>query len=190
MLDQEDFQEAIAESSRTIAGLTAQAAVIARVASLVVAALQSARKVLTAGNGGSAAEALHMAEELAGRYRSNRRPLPAVALVADGTTLTCIGNDFGFENIFSRQVEALGCPGDVLLVMSTSGASRNLLTAVEKAQAIGMTTICLLGKDGGPLAGKADCEIIVPARSTERIQEAHQVIVHLILEAVENAFAH
>jgi D-sedoheptulose 7-phosphate isomerase len=111
-----------------------------------------------------------------------------VALPADGTAATCIGNDFGFDRIFSRQVEALGRRGDVLLLLSTSGRSPNLLPALEAAQRGGLRTVCLLGAGGGPLAGRADCDIVVESAATERVQEAHQVIVHLILEAVEEAF--
>jgi D-sedoheptulose 7-phosphate isomerase len=154
----------------------------------VVGALRAGAKILSAGNGGSAAEALHVAEELVGRFRGNRRALPGIALVADPTALTCIGNDFGFDRIFSRQVEALGAPGDVLILFSTSGRAVNLARALDAARARGMQILCLLGRDGGNLAGQADVEVIVPGTTTERIQEAHQVIIHLLLDAVEEAF--
>jgi len=182
------LKQHIEDSARTVASLSSRLPELSRACRLVVRALQLGHKVLTAGNGGSAAEALHMAEELTGRFRGNRRALPAIALAADPTALTCIGNDFGFERIFSRQIEALGRRGDALVLFSTSGRSANLLPALRAARIRGLKTICLLGKGGGALAGRADCEIIVAATATERIQEAHQTVVHLILEAVEEVF--
>lgn len=172
----------------TIAALAGQSDRIAAAAQLVIETLQADGQVLTAGNGGSAAEAMHMAEELVGRFRANRRSLPAVSLVSDGTVLTCIGNDFGFDELFARQIEGLGRPGDLLILFSTSGASRNLRRAVAAARAKQVRVLLLLGRDGGPLAGTGDLEIIVEGRATERIQEAHQVILHVLLEAVEQAF--
>jgi len=161
---------------------------VATMAEAVVTALRSGKKILTAGNGGSASDALHMSEELVGRYRSDRIALPAVALVADATALTCIGNDFGFDKIFSRQVEALGRPGDILVVYSTSGNSANLVAAVHAARDLGVKTLGLLGKTGGELAPLVDVAWIVPAKNTARIQELHTWAMHSILEAVEEAF--
>ena len=182
------LNRAIRDSAQTVDGLRRQADRIAAVCDMVVTALKARRKVLTAGNGGSAAEALHMSEELIGRYRGNRRSLPGIALVADPTALTCIGNDYGYDYVFSRQVEGLGRRGDVLVLFSTSGTARNLMLALEVARRKGMRTVCFLGRDGGPLAGKADLEVVIPGTATERIQEAHQVLVHLVLDAVERAF--
>ena len=179
----------IEESARTVGGLAAKADTIASICDVVVQALKKGRKVLTCGNGGSAAEALHMAEELIGRFRGNRAPLPAIALVADSTALTCIGNDFGFDHIFSRQVEGLGKARDVLVIFSTSGNAKNLSMALDAALRCGMRTVCILGRDGGPLAGRGELELIVEGGATERIQEAQQVVLHLILDAVERAFA-
>ncbi|SDU26306.1 phosphoheptose isomerase [Verrucomicrobium sp. GAS474] len=161
---------------------------VSAMAEVVVAALRGGKKILTAGNGGSASDALHMAEELIGRYRSDRVALPAVCLAADATALTCIGNDFGFDKIFSRQVEGLGRPGDVLVVYSTSGNSRNLVLAVQAAKDLGVKTLGLLGKDGGELAPLVDVAWIVPAKNTARIQELHTWAMHAILETVEVAF--
>lgn len=175
-------------SAATIRGLSSQAARIATICSAVVEVLRGGGRVLTAGNGGSAAEAMHMAEELVGRYRGNRRSLPGIALTADGTAMTCIGNDFGFEHVFSRQVEGLGTAGDLLVVFSTSGNGANLHRAVDAAGAQGVRTVCILGRAGGALAGRADLEIVVPGADTARIQEAHQVILHLILEEVDRVF--
>jgi D-sedoheptulose 7-phosphate isomerase len=157
-------------------------------AAAIVTALEKGNKILTCGNGGSAADALHMAEELVGRYRTNRRALPAIALCADPTALTCIANDFGFEHVFSRQLEALGEKGDVLVIFSTSGNSPNLALAVEAAARRGVTTVALLGKTGGLLTGKCDHEIIVPSNDTARIQEVHTFVMHAWLEQVEAAF--
>ncbi len=179
----------IEDSLLVIAGLTRLTPVIQEACELVIHALEEGCKVLTAGNGGSAAEALHMAEELIGRFRTNRRSLPGIALCADPTALTCIGNDFGYDALFSRQVEGLGCPGDVLVLFSTSGRPVNLIAAAEAARARDMRVLCLTGRDGGPLAERGDCSVIVSGAATERIQEAHQVILHLILDAVEQAFS-
>ncbi len=191
--------EAAAVQTRISASLDASVAAIQSlrectsaieaVSAVVIATLRAGQKVLTAGNGGSAAESLHMAEELVGRFRGNRMSLPAVSLVADCTALTCIGNDFGFDHIFSRQVEGLGKEGDVLFLFSTSGRAVNLTMALDVAKARGLRTVALLGRDGGALAGRADYEIVVPGSATERIQEAHQVLMHLILDEVEHAFA-
>lgn len=179
----------ILESARTIRALSNQTSTLDVSAQALIRILGSGGKVLTAGNGGSAAEALHMAEELTGRFRSNRRSLPGIALVADATALTCIGNDFGFDFVFSRQVEGLGTPGDLLVLFSTSGSAKNLLAAYQAARQKKMKTLTVLGRDGGLLKGLADYEILVPGRCTERIQEAHQVVLHLLLDAVEQAFA-
>ncbi len=171
-----------------IESLRSQSVTIEAVCSAVVEALRAGNKILTAGNGGSAAESLHMAEEFVGRFRNNRVSLPAVALTADGTVLTCIGNDFGFDYIFSRQVEGLGNPGDVLVLFSTSGHAANLDRALAAAKERGLVTVAILGRDGGALANRADHELIVPGTATERIQEAHGVLLHLVLDEVEAAF--
>jgi D-sedoheptulose 7-phosphate isomerase len=176
------------ESAGTLAGLKQASGLIAEAGLGIVAALKAGNKVLTAGNGGSAAEALHMAEELIGRFKADRRALPGIALVADATALTCIGNDYGFDRIFSRQVEGLGRPGDVLVLFSTSGNAANLSLALQEAHTRGLKTLCLLGRDGGKLAGKATWQILVPGPETARIQEAHQVILHILLEIVESEF--
>jgi phosphoheptose isomerase len=148
-------------------------------------ALAAGHKLLTAGNGGSAADALHLAEELVGRFDKERPSLPAVCLCADPTLLTCIGNDYGFDRLFSRQVEGLGRPGDVLVVFTTSGNSSNLILALEAARTRGLKTIAVLGKTGGAAKGKADHEIIVPSNVTARIQEVHTFILHAWLTLLE-----
>jgi len=159
-------------------------------AAAIVAVRDAARAgatIFTCGNGGSAAEALHLAEELVGRYREDREPLPAVCLNADATALTCIANDFGYAEVFSRQVEALAAPGDVLVALSTSGRSPNVVAALETARRMNVTAVGLLGKDGGDAAGLCDHAVVVPSDDTAHIQEAHLVLIHLMLEAVESA---
>lgn len=182
-------EKSLADSARTIAALNSQADALVAAGNGLVAALKAGNKVLTAGNGGSAAEALHMAEELIGRFIADRISLPAVCLAADATALTCIGNDYGFDRLFSRQVEGLGKPGDVAVLFSTSGNSVNIELALDAAHKKGMKTLCLLGRDGGRLAGKGTWQVIVPGGETARIQEAHQTVMHILLEMVERAFA-
>ncbi|MEI7437954.1 MAG: SIS domain-containing protein, partial [bacterium] len=178
----------IARCAQLVAASLSHTAVLAAMGDELVAVLRAGGKVLAAGNGGSAAEAMHMAEELTGRFKTNRAPLPAVALCADPTLLTCIGNDFGFDAVFSRSVEALGRPGDLLVLFSTSGNSPNLVNACTAARARGMKVHCLLGKSGGALAGQGDRELIVAATETARIQEVHQLAMHILLEIVEVEF--
>ena len=138
-------------------------------------------KLLVCGNGGSCADAMHLAEELTVRFQKNRRPLAAIAL-ADPTALTCAGNDLGYDEIFARQVEALGRPGDVLAVMSTSGNSENVLRALAAAKAGGMMTIGFLGKTGGKALGRCDVELVVPADTAHRVQEGHKLLYHTLCE--------
>lgn len=158
---------------------------IAIVGDKISAALKTKCKLLTAGNGGSAADAMHLAEELVGRFQDNRSPLPAISLASDPTLITCIGNDFGFDNIFSRQVEAIGNLGDVLVVFSTSGNSENIVRAIEAARRQNLYSVALLGKAGGRAKGLADSEIIIPSNSTANIQEMHTFILHCWLRQIE-----
>ncbi len=179
------FTSQIQNSLQVIGSLTAQAEAIEHIAALVRDSLLNGRKLLTCGNGGSAADAMHLAEELIGRYRSNRRPYPAICLAADSTALTCIANDFGYDQVFARQVEGLGQAGDILICFSTSGRSPSILAALHSAHARGMVTIALLGKGGGPALGLAQHEIVVASADSGRIQEAHMQIVHYICEVLE-----
>jgi len=187
-----DFQAIVEtqlrELQEVVQASEGKAAPVVTMAQEIVAALKAGRKILTAGNGGSASDALHMSEELIGRYRTNRVALPAIALPADATALTCIGNDFGFDHIFSRQVEALGEKGDILVVFSTSGNSENLLTAAAAAKQKGVKIFALTGKSGGKLAAVCDIAWIVPSQNTARIQELHTWAMHSILECVEVSF--
>jgi D-sedoheptulose 7-phosphate isomerase len=150
-------------------------------------ALAAGGKILTASNGGSAADATHLAEELVGRYKGNRRALASIALNSDATALTCIANDSPFDAIYSRQIEALGREGDVLVVFSTSGNSPNILNALGAARQRGMVTVAMLDKSGGKARGRADHEIVIASQDGARVQEAHTLILHLWLELIEAA---
>ena len=141
-------------------------------------------KVLICGNGGSNCDALHFAEEFTGRFRGDRKALPAIA-ISDSSHITCVGNDYGFDYIFSRGVEAYGKEGDMFFGISTSGNSPNVIKAVEAAKKLGMKTCVLLGKDGGKLKGICDYEFIIPGKTSDRIQEIHMMILHIIIEGVE-----
>lgn len=143
------------------------------------------KKVFICGNGGSAAEADHFMGELVGRYKANRIAFPCICLNTSTASLTCISNDFGYDTIFERQLEALGKEGDILIGLTTSGNSPNIIKAMEKAKQLGMITIALLGKDGGKLRSKTDHEIIIPSQSTARIQEMHLFIIHSICDYLE-----
>ena len=145
-------------------------------------------KILVCGNGGSAADAQHLAAELSGRYLKERRALAGLALTTDTSALTAIGNDYGFDQVFSRQVEALGRPGDLLIGISTSGNSPNVIRAVESAKALGLRTLGLLGRDGGTLKDLVDDALVVPSPVTARIQEVHQMIYHFWCEALDAHF--
>ncbi len=186
-LTQADIRRRIQTSAHTIASLACQADTIEAITSRIRQAFSSGGTLYSAGNGGSAAQALHLTEELIGRYKATRPPYPALCLCADPTALTCIANDFGFDAVFARQIEALLNPADLLLVLSTSGASRNIQLSLEAARAKGAATIALLGKGGGPCKSLCDLALIVDSDSTEWIQEAHQVVIHLILESLESA---
>ena len=159
-----------------------------RICALTVECLEKGGKILTLGNGGSATDAMHLAEELIGRFRTNRRPLPALCLSVDASTLSCIANDFGYEEIFSRQIEALCAPGDLVVAFSTSGNSPNIVRAFKAARDRGAVTIGLLGKDGGAARALCDAALIVPHAATARIQELHTFALHAICEALERKF--
>jgi D-sedoheptulose 7-phosphate isomerase len=147
--------------------------------------LRAGGKLLFCGNGGSAADSQHLASELTGRFIKDRRPLAALALTTDSSALTCIGNDYAFDEVFARQVAGLGRAGDVLVAISTSGNSRNVLRAVEEARRIGMKVVGLLGRDGGVLKAQCDVAIVVPSDVTARIQEAHILIGHTLCGLIE-----
>lgn len=164
---------------------TTEASTIAEAAGLLIEALGAGKKVLLFGNGGSAADAQHLAAELVGRFQLERGALPAVALTTDSSILTAVGNDYGYEKVFSRQVEALLNHGDVVVALSTSGSSANVIEAARVARELGGRVIALCGRGGGALAQLADVAIVVPSESTPRIQEAHIAIGHILCLLVE-----
>ena len=159
---------------------------IEKAARLIISALRSGGKVLLFGNGGSAADSQHIAAELVGRFKKERRALPAIALTANTSTLTALANDYGYDVVFSRQIEALAKEGDVVLGFSTSGSSKNMIVALNRARAIGAKTIGLTGAGGGTMKNFCDCLITVNSKDTARIQESHIMIGHIICELVEN----
>ena len=150
----------------------------------LIETLRNGNNVFACGNGGSHCDAMHFAEELTGRYRKNRRPLGALAL-GDPSHVTCVSNDYGFEHIFSRQLEGLGRKGDLLIGLSTSGNSKNVILAFEAAKKMGIKTVALLGKGGGELKALADLAIVVPAETSDRIQEVHIKLIHTVIETLE-----
>jgi D-sedoheptulose 7-phosphate isomerase len=158
-------------------------------ASAVSNALLSGHKLLACGNGGSAADASHLTTEFVCRYVQDRRAYPAISLATHGGDLTAVGNDYGFEDLFGRQVEAFGLRGDVLMVFTTSGKSENIHRALVAAKKMGLTSIAMLGRDGGKCAGVADIELLVRHQVTARIQEAHKLLLHTICELVEEDLA-
>jgi D-sedoheptulose 7-phosphate isomerase len=161
------------------------APLIAEMAALLADALKSGNKLLVMGNGGSAADSQHFAAEIVGRFKLERRALPAVALSTDTSCLTAIGNDYGFEAVFRRQVEALAAAGDVVVGISTSGNSPNVLSALTLARERGCRTVGLLGRDGGSIKGVCDLALVVPTNDTPRVQEGHIAIIHIVCDLVE-----
>lgn len=160
---------------------------ISRAAVMIGDALNDGKKLLLMGNGGSAADAQHFAAEIVGRFRMERRGLPAMALSTDTSILTAIGNDYGFEAIFRRQVEALASEGDVVIGISTSGTSENVFSALSLARQMGCKTVGLLGKDGGTIRDIVDIDLTVPSKDTPRIQEGHIMMIHIICDLVEKS---
>jgi len=161
------------------------APMIAEMGSLISAALTNGNKLLVMGNGGSAADSQHFVAEIVGRFKMERKALPAVALSTDTSILTAIGNDYGFDSIFSRQVEALAAPGDIVVGLSTSGNSPNVLKALNAARELGCRTIGLLGKDGGSIRAACDLALVMPSTDTPRIQEGHITVIHIVCDLVE-----
>ena len=180
-------QTAIGQAIQTFESLRAMEPEMVRAADLIRDCLLSGGKLLACGNGGSAADASDFATEYTCRFAGDRPPFPAINLTPDGALLTAIGNDYAFEEIFARQVRAFGKPGDVLMVISTSGKSRNILRALEEAKSRHVQSIALLGRDGGEARGLATVEMIIPGHLSARIQEAHKFILHVICELVDPA---
>lgn len=164
--------------------------VLNRAATLVASTLKSGGKLLVCGNGGSAADAMHFSTEFVSKFDKDRRPYPAICLNVSGGDLTAIGNDYAYELVFARQVNAYARPGDVLVAFTSSGQSRNVLLAIEAAGAIGVKSIAFLGKGGGFTAGKADIDILAPGIVTARIQETQKLLLHTLCELVESELGH
>lgn len=167
---------------------TDDVSLINRMADVIVSALDNGGKLLVMGNGGSAADAQHFAAEMVGRFQAERKAIPAVALTTDTSVLTAVANDYGFERIFSRQIEALARPGDVVFGISTSGQSGNILQALQAARSANCHLLCLSGQDGGPVAKIADLTLIVPSLEVPYIQEVHLTIIHLLCKLIEARF--
>jgi D-sedoheptulose 7-phosphate isomerase len=179
------FDECLRETLRTFESLSTIRPQIDHAGEMILRTLQSGHKLLLCGNGGSAAEAQHFSTELVGRYFKTRRSLPAVALTADGTLLTCIGNDFGYDDVFARQIEGLAQPGDLVVVFTSSGNSENILRALKAAQRLQLESISFLGRGGGKTKGLATCELIVPGTSGRTAQESHLFLLHYFCELID-----
>ncbi len=179
------FGKAIAEHLEVVRQVEAQQPVLEAIALAMTATLRAGGKILWCGNGGSAADAQHLAAEIVGRFRRERRGLASIALTTDTSVLTSVANDYGFEVVFARQVEALGAPGDLLVAISTSGNSRNVIAALEVARSQGLVTVAFTGAGGGKLGPLADHLFAVASRDTARIQEAHVLAGHMLCDWIE-----
>jgi D-sedoheptulose 7-phosphate isomerase len=177
----DDHQQVMTRAARDLAGVLDEAA------RALIAALGHGNKILACGNGGSAADAQHLVAEVVCRYLDDRPALPAIALSSDASTFSAIGNDYGYERVFARQVEAFAVPGDVLIAISTSGRSANVLAAAREARSRGCQVIALTGQSGGDLAESADLVLAAPSTVTARIQEVHGVCIHVLAQAIEEA---
>jgi len=178
------LNKALRDLAELLPRIAPLASTVERLGQAMMTCWEGRGKVLIAGNGGSAADAIHFAEELVVRFQKNRRGLAAMAL-CDAAVVTCAANDLGYEQVFSRQVEAYGNPGDVFVAMTTSGNSTNLLRAIQAAKAQQLVTVSFLGRDGGAARGLCDIELIVPSPITARVQEAHKILYHCLCEWVE-----
>ncbi len=186
------FELALRDARAVLAALDADARTRPFVAGLVdrcAAAVRAGGKILVCGNGGSLCDAAHFAEELTGRFRADRPPIPALAC-ADAGHLTCTANDYGFDEVFARWVRALARPGDVVVLLSTSGKSANIVRAAAAAKSAGAVTAALLGKGGGTLRGTCDLELIVAGETSDRIQELHMFLLHAVVEGIESALGY
>jgi phosphoheptose isomerase len=185
----EFLKNAVAAAEETLRSLLHLDAQLAKAADLIEQCLRGGNKLLVCGNGGSAADASHFATEFVVRFMKDRPAYPAICLTGDGGLLTAAGNDYGFDEIFARQVAAFGLPGDLLICLTTSGKSRNVERALEEAKARKLKTIAFLGRDGGSTIGMADVDLLVRGDLTARIQEAHQLLLHVLCETVESRLA-
>jgi phosphoheptose isomerase len=184
-LPAENLRAAITAARETLGSLVALEPQLTKAADLIENCLRSGNKALVCGNGGSASDAAHFATEFVVRFIKDRPGYPAICLASDGGLLTAAGNDYGFDEIFARQVAALGVSGDLLICLTTSGKSKNIIRALEEAKKRNLKTIALLGRDGGSTIGTADIDLVVRSDSTARIQEAHKLLLHVLCETVE-----
>jgi D-sedoheptulose 7-phosphate isomerase len=183
------LNRAVVAANTTLQSLFDLDAQVAKAADLIEESLRAGNKLLVCGNGGSAADASHFATEFVVRFTKDRPAYPAICLSGDGGLLTAAGNDYGFDEVFARQVAAFGLQGDVLICLTTSGKSRNVERALEEAKAHKLKTIAFLGRDGGSTIGMADVDLLVRSESTARIQEAHQLLLHVLCETIESRLA-
>ena len=185
----EILKSAVAAAKETLQSLVQLEGQVEKAADLIEECLRAGNKLLVCGNGGSAADASHFATEFVVRFMKDRPAYPAICLAGDGGLLTAAGNDYGFDEIFARQVAAFGLPGDLLICLTTSGKSRNVERALEEAKARKLKTISFLGRDGGSTIGMADVDLLVRGDLTARIQEAHQLLLHVLCETAESRLA-
>jgi D-sedoheptulose 7-phosphate isomerase len=183
------FEKSLADTVRTLESLAGIRPAIDAAAELVTGTLRAGGKLLICGNGGSAAEAAHFATELVGRYDGHRKSLPAVALSSDGSLVSCIGNDFGFEQVFARQIAGLAQPGDLVVVITSSGNSANIVAALHEAKRLGVRTLAFLGRGGGKAKGLATCELLVPGTRGGPAQESHLFLIHYFCELIDSTFS-
>ena len=183
------LNRAVVAANTTLQSLFDLDAQVAKAADLIEESLRAGNKLLVCGNGGSAADASHFATEFVVRFTKDRPAYPAICLACDGGLLTAAGNDYGFDEVFARQVAAFGLQGDVLICLTTSGKSRNVERALEEAKVHKLKTIAFLGRDGGSTIGMADVDLLVRSESTARIQEAHQLLLHVLCETIESRLA-
>ena len=183
------LKRAIVAANQTLQSLFDLDTQVAKAADLIEESLRAGNKLLVCGNGGSAADASHFATEFVVRFMKDRPAYPAICLSGDGGLLTAAGNDYGFDEVFARQVAAFGLQGDLLICLTTSGKSRNVERALEQAKAHKLKTIAFLGRDGGSTIGMADVDLLVRSESTARIQEAHQLLLHVLCETIESRLA-
>ncbi len=182
------FEKALSDTVRTLESLSAIRPAVDTASELILGTLRSGGKLLVCGNGGSAAEAAHFATELVGRYHAKRRSLPAVSLSSDGSLVSCIGNDYGFEQVFARQIAGLAKPGDLVVAITSSGNSPNIVAALQEANRLGLKSIAFLGKSGGKAKGLATCELIIPGERGASAQECHLFLIHYFCEQIDIHF--
>jgi D-sedoheptulose 7-phosphate isomerase len=182
------LDKSLAETIRTLQSLVEIRPAINEAADLIVGTLRAGGKLLICGNGGSAAEAAHFSTELVGRFDANRKSLPAVALSSDGSLVTCIGNDYGFEQVFARQIAGLAKPGDLVVALTSSGNSPNIVAALKESKRLGVKSVAFLGRTGGKAKGLATCELIIPGSRGASAQESHLFLIHYFCELIDAAF--